>query len=178
MSASGEEVVGYVPSDTVFVSTLDRFQIGELRKHQLLETRVRCYALRHERLTPVRLSGNAGKGVGDLESGGVDGSIGGRGEDACMADAHADLSRRQPDQVRAIGSKTNCISKYVNAWMYLYVYLYVFVCIYLYVFVLFIFMNVFVCSGVCSMYLYYLFLCIYIYVYRHTWMHLWMHECM
>lgn len=28
-----------------------RFQVGELRKHQLLETRVRCYALRHERLT-------------------------------------------------------------------------------------------------------------------------------
>ncbi|CAN0058338.1 unnamed protein product, partial [Ectocarpus sp. 12 AP-2014] len=27
------------------------FQVGELRKHQLLETRVRCYALRHERLT-------------------------------------------------------------------------------------------------------------------------------
>ncbi|CAN0248728.1 unnamed protein product, partial [Scytosiphon promiscuus] len=26
------------------------FQVGELRKHQLLETRVRCYALRHERL--------------------------------------------------------------------------------------------------------------------------------
>ncbi|CAN0450442.1 unnamed protein product, partial [Scytosiphon promiscuus] len=26
------------------------FQVGELRKHQLLEIRVRCYALRHERL--------------------------------------------------------------------------------------------------------------------------------
>ena len=28
-----------------------RFQVGELRKHQLLETKVRCYAIRHERLT-------------------------------------------------------------------------------------------------------------------------------
>eukprot|EP00904_Undaria_pinnatifida_P013755 jgi/Undpi1/950/HiC_scaffold_10.g04414.m1 len=27
------------------------FQVGELRKHQLLETKVRCYAIRHERLT-------------------------------------------------------------------------------------------------------------------------------
>ncbi|CAM9709886.1 unnamed protein product [Scytosiphon promiscuus] len=40
------------------------FQVGELRKHQLLEIRVRCYALRHERLNcnPVGTSCPPGNG--------------------------------------------------------------------------------------------------------------------
>ena len=45
-----------------------RFQIGELRKHQLLEVRVRCYALRHERLAPTTSNPKAkpnGGGGGD-----------------------------------------------------------------------------------------------------------------
>ncbi|CAM9642852.1 unnamed protein product [Ascophyllum nodosum] len=44
------------------------FQIGELRKHQLLEVRVRCYALRHERLAPTTSNPKAkpnGGGGGD-----------------------------------------------------------------------------------------------------------------
>jgi hypothetical protein len=34
-----------------------QFQVGELRKHQLLETHVRCYAVRHHRTLPVNAAG-------------------------------------------------------------------------------------------------------------------------
>ncbi|KAG5190242.1 inward rectifier potassium channel-domain-containing protein [Tribonema minus] len=33
------------------------FQVGELRKHQLLETKVRCYAVRHHRTLPIDAAG-------------------------------------------------------------------------------------------------------------------------
>jgi hypothetical protein len=34
------------------------FQVGELRKHQLLETHIRCYAVRHDRTLPLRPDGS------------------------------------------------------------------------------------------------------------------------
>lgn len=60
-----------------------RFQVGELRKHQLLETRVRCYALRHERIAPPPTAG-------DPEAGG------------CVGTSPEDLAAKLPDQVDAM----------------------------------------------------------------------------
>lgn len=64
--------------------------MGELRKHQLLETRVRCYALRHERMPPPpEESGekNGAPATGDVEAGGYVGT------------SPADLAAKVPDQV-------------------------------------------------------------------------------
>lgn len=80
-----------------------RFQVGELRKHQLLETRVRCYALRHERITlpedAKSGTGMNGSSGGDLELGGsgVGGAL--RGGGGCVGTSPADLAAKQPDQV-------------------------------------------------------------------------------
>ncbi|CAN0068669.1 unnamed protein product, partial [Sphacelaria rigidula] len=63
------------------------FQVGELRKHQLLETRVRCYALRHERVAqPHPRPPPSAKAAenGDLEAGGI---------------SSASLEAKLPDQV-------------------------------------------------------------------------------
>lgn len=54
--------------------------MGELRKHQLLETRVRCYAIRHERLTcnpPDDAASTAAAATAAALSG-IDGSSSGR----------------------------------------------------------------------------------------------------
>ncbi|CAM9948769.1 unnamed protein product, partial [Laminaria digitata] len=60
------------------------FQVGELRKHQLLETRVRCYAIRHERLTcnSPEEAGNAAAATtttATASTSGLDGSASGGG---------------------------------------------------------------------------------------------------
>lgn len=55
-----------------------RFQVGELRKHQLLEVRVRCYAIRHERLT-TQAPDSGGRASPSFSVDGGLGAVGGRG---------------------------------------------------------------------------------------------------
>ncbi|CAN0196479.1 unnamed protein product, partial [Ectocarpus sp. 13 AM-2016] len=89
------------------------FQVGELRKHQLLETRVRCYALRHERLT-YNPCGNNTNNLGSSEASGfgarstsVSSNIGlsGLGVSSSASGSTttttsaAELAARMPDQV-------------------------------------------------------------------------------
>ncbi|CAM9267867.1 unnamed protein product [Ectocarpus sp. 8 AP-2014] len=89
------------------------FQVGELRKHQLLETRVRCYALRHERLT-YNPCGNSYNNTGSTEASGfgarstsVSSNIGlsGLGVSSSASGSTttttsaAELAARMPDQV-------------------------------------------------------------------------------
>ncbi|CAM9659452.1 unnamed protein product, partial [Ectocarpus fasciculatus] len=88
------------------------FQVGELRKHQLLETRVRCYALRHERLT-YNPCGNNANNIGSGEASGfgarstsVSSNIGLSGlgvsssaSGSTTATSAAELAAKMPDQV-------------------------------------------------------------------------------
>lgn len=93
-------------------SLVSRFQVGELRKHQLLETRVRCYALRHERLTYNPCDNNANN-ISSVEASGfgarstsVSSNIGLSGlgvsssaSGSTTTTSAAELAAKMPDQV-------------------------------------------------------------------------------
>ena len=70
--------------------------MGELRKHQLLEIRVRCYAIRHERLTcnsPDEPGNAAATAAAAAPLSGIDGSTSGGASPPGEPDAKC------PDQV-------------------------------------------------------------------------------